>query len=101
MIKEFENYIKELQSVPLSEITEHTHRTHLENLLNCIKNNFNKKISIIHEPPRVKKYGAPDFKISQADSIIGYIENKKIDENLDKVLKSDQIKKYKEYSLVG
>ncbi len=98
MLKEFENYIKELQSIPLNEITEHTHRTNLQNLLNAIKNNFSKKVQIIHEPKRVKKYGAPDFKISHADSTIGYIENKKIEENLNKILNSDQIKKYKEYS---
>lgn len=54
------------------------------------------KISIIHESRRDKKgRGAPDFKFLFNDTEIGYLENKKIGEDLDEVLKSDQIRKYK------
>jgi hypothetical protein len=42
--------------------------------------------------------GAPDFKIASRGLILGYVENKGIGENLDKVLKSDQIKRYKTLS---
>ena len=42
--------------------------------------------------------GAPDFKITKSGLILGYVENKAIGENLDKVLKSDQIKRYRTLS---
>lgn len=51
-----------------------------------------------HEPKRSPEKGAPDFKISKKGLILGYVEAKTIGENLDKVLKSDQIKRYKTLS---
>lgn len=75
-----------------SKGTEHTPRTPFENLLNTIKPN--KRIEVIHEPKRKKGFGTPDFRIEVDDAIIGYIETKPIDDNLDKVLKSKQLKKY-------
>jgi len=99
---DFKQYIKELQSVSLNEITEHSKRFALETLLRELASgsaaaNTN-NIKILHEPKRKDNYGSPDFKIYTNDSIIGYVENKKITENLDKTLKSDQIKKYRELS---
>jgi hypothetical protein len=55
-------------------------------------------VSVHHEPKRVADKGAPDFKVRKGGLILGYVENKPIGENLDKVLKSDQIKRYKELS---
>jgi predicted helicase len=55
-------------------------------------------IAVQHEPKRVADKGAPDFKITKRGLILGYVENKAIGENLDKVLKSDQIKRYKSLS---
>lgn len=98
LVSVFENYIKELKKHSLSDITEHSHRPDLLNLLNSIAKEKNKKIDILHEPKRHPELGAPDFKISLNESIIGYVENKKIEEDLDKTLKSDQIKRYKELS---
>ncbi len=72
--------------------TEHTPRTPFENLINSIKPNT--KIIITHEPKRREGFGAPDFKIEIDGAILGYIETKTIDEDLDKVLKSKQLKKY-------
>ena len=46
-------------------------------------------IDVQHEPKRVADKGAPDFKITKSGLILGYVENKAIGENLDKVLKSD------------
>ena len=94
----FEDYFKALQNTPIESITEHSHRTQLENLLNEIVQTHKLKIKILHEPKREEKFGAPDFKITFHESIVGYVENKKIEENLEKTLKSDQIKKYKELS---
>ena len=55
-------------------------------------------MKVLHEPKRDGKLGSPDFKIIQTESIIGYVENKKIEESLDKILKSDQLKKYQQLS---
>lgn len=85
------DYFKKVRG-SYSKGTEHTPRTPLENLLNTIKPN--KRIEVIHEPKRKEGFGAPDFRIEVDDAIIGYIETKPIDDNLDKVLKSKQLKKY-------
>lgn len=95
MTNHFEDYFKILQSVPVEEITEHSYRTALENLLNAIVSKHNLKLKILHEPKRQAGFGAPDFKVSGAASIVGYVENKKIEEKLSKTIKTDQIKKYK------
>ncbi len=99
---DFSAYIKELQSVPLNELTEHSKRFALETVLrtiaeSCAKDGA-KKIHVLHEPKRKENYGAPDFKIFSQNGLIGYVENKKITENLDKILTSEQIKKYRELS---
>lgn len=85
--------------------TEHTLRTPFENLLNAIKP---KEIKVIHEAVKEEfENGTPDFKIfKQIDSsekltypnLIGYIECKKLNEDLDKIIKTPQIKKYLEVS---
>ncbi len=97
---DFKQYIKELQSVPIEEITEHSKRFALETLLRELASGYAaaNNIKVLHEPKRKENYGSPDFKIYTDSSIIGYVENKKITENLDKTLKSDQIKKYRELS---
>ncbi len=92
---EFEIYFRSLQSQKISDITEHSHRPALKDLVESLAG---AEVKILHEPKREGKFGSPDFKITHTESIIGYIENKKIDENLDKILKSDQIKKYQSLS---
>jgi len=92
---EFEKYFKSLQSQKISDITEHSHRPALKELLESL---VSANVKVLHEPKREGKFGSPDFKITHTESIIGYIENKKIEENLDKIIKSDQIKKYQALS---
>ncbi len=87
--------------MPIDELTEHSKRSALENLLKQSADEYqnkDNKIIVLHEPKRKENYGSPDFKIYTASSIIGYVENKKVTEILDKILKSDQIKKYRELS---
>jgi len=72
--------------------TEMTFRTPLENLLNAIKGDDH--IKVTHEPKRETGFGAPDFKIEKSSSIIGYIETKDLDADLDKIRKTEQIKRY-------
>ncbi len=92
---EFEKYFKSLQSQKISDITEHSHRSALKGLVESL---VDPKVKVLHEPKREGKFGSPDFKITDTESIIGYIENKKIEENLDKTIKSEQIKKYQALS---
>ncbi|MGL2426779.1 type ISP restriction/modification enzyme [Helicobacter pylori] len=91
MLKEYLEGIKDLTP----EKNELTHRSFLENLLNRLKDHFNKEFKIEHEPER-KQGSQPDFRISYQGLNIGYIENKRAGANLSQLLKSDQILKYLE-----
>ncbi len=91
MLKEYLESIKDLTH----EKNEHTHRSFLENLLNRLKDHFNKEFKIEHEPKR-EQGSQPDFRVSFQGLNIGYIENKRVGENLNQLLKNDQILKYLE-----
>ncbi len=91
MLKEYLESIKDLTT----EKNELTHRSSLQNLLNRLKDNFNKEFKIEHEPKR-EQGGQPDFRVSFQGLNIGYIENKRAGNNLSQLLKSDQIRKYLE-----
>ncbi|WP_187951685.1 N-6 DNA methylase [Helicobacter pylori] len=92
MLKEYLESIKDLTP----EKNELTHRPFLHNLLDKLKNHFNKEFKIEHEPKKDKQGGQPDFRISYQGLNIGYIENKRVGTNLSQLLKSDQILKYLE-----
>lgn len=86
-------YFEALQKIDNQQITEHSLRKPLQTLLEAMTP---KDTTILHEPKRQGKFGAPDFKISTLAGVIGYCETKKVGENLDEVLKTPQIKKYLE-----
>ncbi|WP_237012969.1 type ISP restriction/modification enzyme [Helicobacter pylori] len=90
MLKEYLESIKDL-----TEGNELTHRPSLYNLLNRLKDHFNKEFEIEHEPKR-EQGSQPDFRVSFQGLNIGYIENKRAGANLSQLLKSDQIRKYLE-----
>ncbi len=90
MLKEYLESIKDL-----AKGTEHTHRSFLENLLNRLKDHFNKEFKIEHEPKR-EQGSQPDFRISFQGLNIGYIENKRAGEDLRRLLTDKQIRKYLE-----
>ncbi|WP_187910962.1 type ISP restriction/modification enzyme [Helicobacter pylori] len=92
MLKEYLESIKDLTP----EKNELTHRLFLHNLLDKLKNHFNKEFKIEHEPKKDKQWGQPDFRVSFQGLNIGYIENKRAGTNLSQLLKSDQILKYLE-----
>ncbi|MGL2909252.1 N-6 DNA methylase [Helicobacter pylori] len=92
MLKEYLEGIKDITP----ESNELAHRRSLHNLLDSLKDNFNKEFKIEHEPNRDKQGGQPDFRISFQGLNIGYIENKRVGTNLSQLLKSDQILKYLE-----
>lgn len=97
MIKDFKVYFEQIKKLEVEESTEHTLRPALDTLLNALAG---KKVKVIHEPTRDKTgKGAPDFKFKTHDEcILGYLENKKIGENLDQILRSEQIAKYNKLS---
>jgi hypothetical protein len=107
----FDRYLLALRNTPIEDQTEHTGRSALENLLQGIAKSVSKDLAVHQETKQKKvksrstgldslaKRGAPDFKVTKSGGmILGYVENKAIGENLAKVLKSDQIAKYKTLS---
>lgn len=94
----FENYLLALRKSSIDEKTEYTDRAALQILLQAVADEGGKGVVVHHEPKRVAGKGAPDYKIMKGALILGYVENKTIGENLDKVLKSEQIAKYKSLS---
>jgi hypothetical protein len=94
----FSPYLNQLRATPLDQHTELTGRAALEGLLNRFASEARHTINVQHEPKREVQRGAPDFKITKPGQILGYVEVKKIGDNLDKVLKSDQIAKYRKLS---
>lgn len=91
MLKEYLEGIKDLTP----EKNELTHRLFLHNLLDKLKNHFNKELKIEHEPKR-DQGSQPDFRVSFQGLNIGYIENKRAGTDLSQLLRSDQILKYLE-----
>ncbi|WP_269089774.1 type ISP restriction/modification enzyme [Helicobacter pylori] len=91
MLKEYLESIKDLTL----EKYELTHRSFLHNLLDKLKDHFNKGFKIEHEPKR-DQGSQPDFRVSFQGLNIGYIENKRVGTNLSQLLKSDQVLKYLE-----
>ncbi|GAA6979956.1 DNA methyltransferase [Helicobacter pylori] len=91
MLKEYLESIKDLTP----KKNELTHRSFLQNLLNRLKDHFNKEYKIEHEPTR-EQGSQPDFRISFQGLNIGYVENKKAGTEIRQFLKDHQILKYLE-----
>ncbi|PDX37156.1 type ISP restriction/modification enzyme, partial [Helicobacter pylori] len=93
MLKEYLESIKDLTP----EKNELTHRLFLHNLLDSLKDNFNKEFKIEHEPNRDKQGGQPDFRVSYQGLNIGYIENKRVGTDLRKIVESEKSKQILKY----
>ncbi len=91
MLKE---YLESIKDLTLAK-NELAHRLSLHNLLNRLKDNFNKEFKIEHEPKR-EQGSQPDFRVSFQGLNIGYIENKRVGSDLRQLSKKDQILKYLE-----
>ncbi|GAB0172917.1 N-6 DNA methylase [Helicobacter trogontum] len=92
-------YLQQIKDINRGD-KEHTYRTFLHTLLIKIQEKAaSTNIKIIHEPNNDKEgRGAPDFLITKDSLILGYIENKRINEDLNKILQTQQIKKYLDLS---
>ncbi|MGH6857839.1 MAG: hypothetical protein ACRECP_09445, partial [Methylocella sp.] len=93
----FERYLLVLRQ-DRDHKTEHSDRGALEILLKVAAGEADPGIHVIHEAKKIRGSGAPDFKVMKGAMILGYVENKTVGENLDQILKSDQIKRYKALS---
>lgn len=92
MLKEYLESIKDITH----ESNELTHRLFLHNLLDKLKNHFNKEFKIEHEPKR-DQGSQPDFRVSLQGLNIGYIENKRVGTNLRKIVESEKNKQILKY----
>ena len=98
MLNILKEYLQNIQTIsPLDK--EHSNRGALESLFKSLAEVFSQnkksKIHITHEPNNDSEgKGAPDFLITLDSLVVGYIENKRVEANLDEIAQSDQIKKY-------
>ncbi|MCR6591615.1 N-6 DNA methylase [Campylobacter insulaenigrae] len=103
----FKKYTSEIQAIfGAKNYNEHSFRTCFENLLNELKP---KEIKIIHEPKSEKRQGSirPDFKTYKLidkekelsyNHLIGFIECKNLDVDLNLHSKGNQLSKYLQIS---
>ncbi|WP_307365938.1 type ISP restriction/modification enzyme [Brevundimonas sp. SORGH_AS_0993] len=99
MTLNFDDYLKALAATPIDAKTEHTDRGALERLLKDAAADADTRLHVRHEPRGDKDGGGrPDFMVKRDARVVGYVENKQIDDSLDKLIRSDQIKKYQRLS---
>jgi len=85
------DYIKNIKKeYSTKNYTEFSFRTSLENFIHSL----DKDSEIHQEQKRMRGLGAPDFKAFRGAINVGYIETKELGENLDEILKTEQLKKY-------
>ena len=88
MVEKYLNGI--IRKVKTGKTTEHSFRGDLQDFIERIVIG----IQAINEPRR-QKCGAPDYIIQKKNIPIGYIEAKDIDKNLDIIVKSVQLNRYR------
>lgn len=95
----FDAYLKALAATPVDDKTEHTDRGALERLLKEAAAEADERLHVRHEPRGDKDGGGrPDFMVKRDARVVGYVENKQIDDSLDKLIRSEQVKKYQKLS---
>lgn len=90
MALNFEVYLKSIQSdLRRGNATEYTYRSALESLIESA----GKGINASNDPKHIE-CGAPDFIVERRKVPLGYIETKDVGADLDRVEKSEQMKRY-------
>lgn len=89
----FESYLQQLQQ-NLELGSERSHYPALQTLINNSSIDLN---AVIEE--KGNKAGIPDFTVRKNQRLIGYIEAKKIGEDLNKIQESEQLKRYFEANI--
>ncbi|MEY2915002.1 MAG: hypothetical protein RLZZ184_4311, partial [Cyanobacteriota bacterium] len=90
---DFRHYLQQLQS-KLEKGSERTHYSTLENLINSVILGIESTVEELGN-----QAGIPDFTVRKNNQLLGYIEAKKIGENLDKIQKTEQLQRYLESSI--
>jgi hypothetical protein len=96
IVKQYLTELKNNYKTGLS--SEATHYPTLQSLFKSIADHCNRKLKVIHTDKR-SQIGIPDFWVFDKNNItIGNIEAKDIGEDLSSIAKSEQLKRYKEFS---
>ncbi len=72
---------------------EHQHRPALKVLLEAMLPD----VDAVNEPGKIE-FGAPDFALIKGGFPVGYVETKRLGENLDDIVKGEQLKRYFGYA---
>ncbi len=92
-----QNYIDKLrQELQTGNALEHSYRPALKNLIESL----DPTIQAVNEPAR-SAHGAPDFafyKRTNNNLVLGYVETKDVNVNLDQIERTEQIKRYLGYA---
>jgi len=86
----FDTYISKIEADYRKGIaTEHTYRSTLENLMESL----GRGIQASNDPKHIE-CGAPDFVVEKGKVPLGYVETKDVGVGLDKIEKTDQMRRY-------
>lgn len=99
--KNVQIFLKALYAYNLKTDNEHTYRTDLQNLLRAACTEFAKDIEPRQEVKDGQpKLGVPDFSFIDSKKLgtVGLLENKSVGANLDSLVNSTQVKKYRKRS---
>ncbi len=90
---EFKNYFQNIKT-KIEQATEYSLRTDFENLINSIKSR--NTIEIIQENKKTESqtFGKPDFKVTENNLEIGWIETKPYSDDLSVYIDTPQLKRY-------
>jgi len=96
-MKTFKQYLKKILEVSRRrDAREESYYSTLETLLNEFAKSTNRKDIYVTSQPKKTDAGNPDFRVWDGkQKIVGYIEAKTPDKNLDDVEKTEQVKRYK------
>ena len=90
MTTPFETYISKVETdLRGGKAAEHTYRGTLEILMES----FERGIEASNDPKHIE-CGAPDFIVEKRKVPLGYVETKDVGIGLDKIEKTDQLKRY-------
>ena len=92
-MKELHDYVKNIKT-KIEQSTEYTLRTDLENLLNAQKPRTSIKIIQENKKTESQTFGRPDFKITDEDLELGWIETKPYHDDLSVYIDTPQLKRY-------
>ncbi|MDB9312342.1 N-6 DNA methylase [Spirulina sp. CS-785/01] len=88
------HYLQTLENNNLERASERTHYPALQTLIESAKLEITASIE-----ERSNQAGIPDFTVRKNNSLLGYIEAKQIDANLDKIEETEQLQRYFESSI--